>query len=339
MGKFSALAAAGLAFASLISAVPIEATTNNVEATENAGAAQIQAAIDVAEQIKLAGEIGNTRSIMAACAGQSCQIAALSGSTGVMPIYRPVGGDEAGYACISKYSPETVKAVRKLPFGKAAPSNGPFGVLALGFAGMMDIATGPHLDKGKYTCGCKKNIVIYARGTTEIGVMGEIVGPFLSNNLSPSSDWEICGVYYTANLSGDYCVGLPGGMVARDMLNQAAQKCPEAKIFMAGYSEGGMVSHNAVAYADEAARKRVAAVVAWGDPFQGAPIKGYSGPILTYCASGDDVCTGNFVIGFVHLSYAAGYSVQQGAKAMMDIAAGKSVKSNKRYADGVAYNI
>lgn len=61
----------------------------------------------------------------------------------------------------------------------------------------------------------------------------------------------------------------------------------------------------------------------------GAPIKGYDGPIMTYCATDDMVCTGNFVIGVTHLAYSAGYSVQQGAKAMMDIAAGKRVVSNR----------
>jgi len=198
----------------------------------------------------------------------------------------------------------------------------------------MDWMTGPHIDTGTYTCGCKKNIVIYARGTTEIGVMGEVVGPFLSNNLSPASDWEICGVYYTANLSGDYCVGLPGGMVARDMIKGAAEKCPDAKIFMSGYSEGGMVSHNGVAYLPENLKSRVSGVVVWGDPFQGAPIKGYNGPIRTYCSSGDDVCTGNFVIGFTHLAYSVGSSVQLGAKDMMDIAAGKPIKSNKMIVPG-----
>jgi hypothetical protein len=46
-------------------------------------------------------------------------------------------------------------------------------------------------------------------------------------------------------------------MVARDMLVEAAAKCPEAKIFVSGYSEGGMVSHNGVAYAPEEIKKRV----------------------------------------------------------------------------------
>jgi hypothetical protein len=78
-------------------------------------------------------------------------------------------------------------------------------------------------------------------------------------------------------------------------------------------------------------------VVIWGDPFQGALIKGYNGPIITYCASGDDVCTGNFVISFTHLAYSAGSSVQEGAKVMMDIAAGKVVKSNKFIVPGSVY--
>jgi len=331
MVKFSTLIAAGIAVASLANATPI-GMANPAIATS-----QASQAAELAFRVKYAGTIGDTKSIMASCNGQSCQIAHLSGSTGQMPTIKPAGGNAAGYKCISKYSPETVKAAEAATPGKPAPANSAFGSLALGFASVMDALTGPHIDTGTYTCGCKKNIVIYARGTTEIGVMGEVVGPFLSNKLLPASDWEVCGVYYTANLSGDYCVGLPGGMVARDMLVGAAKKCPEAKIFLAGYSEGGMVSHNGVAYAPEDVKKRVSGVVAWGDPFQGAPIKGYNGPILTYCASDDMVCTGNFVIGFTHLAYSAGNSVQLGAKAMMDIAAGKVVKSNKFIIPGSVY--
>lgn len=45
--------------------------------------------------------------------------------------------------------------------------------------------------------------------------------------------------------------------VARDMIVGAAAKCPDSKIFMSGYSEGGMVSHNAVAYLPEETKKRV----------------------------------------------------------------------------------
>lgn len=201
---------------SLLNAITIRASPINSNASA-IGASQAAEAAELAWRISVAGEIGNTKSISASCSGQSCQIAALSGSTGKPPTIKPAGGDPTGYKCIAKYSPETVAIAEKNRPGAPAPANGGFGILALGFANVMDWMTGPHIDKGEYTCGCKKNIVIYARGTTEIGVMGEIVGPFLSNNLSPASDWEVCGVYYTANLSGDYCVGLPGGMV---------RKCP-----------------------------------------------------------------------------------------------------------------
>lgn len=66
------------------------------------------------------------------------------------------------------------------------------------------------------------------------------------------------GIPYDADMAGDACLGLPGGMVAKDLINQAAAKCPDAKLFVSGYSEGGMVSHNGVAYANEEARKKVA---------------------------------------------------------------------------------
>jgi hypothetical protein len=164
MGRLFPLAAVGLAVASLVNATPI-GTTNAANS-----AAQLEF------RIKNAGTIGDTKAIMASCAGQSCQIADLSGSTGRMPTIKPAGGDASGYKCIAKYSPETVKVAEKNKPGAAAPANSAFGSLALGFAGVMDMFTGSHIDTGTYTCGCKKNIVIYARGTTEIGVMGEVVG-------------------------------------------------------------------------------------------------------------------------------------------------------------------
>lgn len=48
----------------------------------------------------------------------------------------------------------------------------------------------------------------------------------------------------------------------------------------------------------------------FGDPFQGAPINGYRGPIKTYCKPTDGVCGGNFEIGASHLSYGGGDTTQ-----------------------------
>jgi hypothetical protein len=49
--------------------------------------------------------------------------------------------------------------------------------------------------------------------------------------------------------------------------------------------------------------------VVFGDPFQGAKIKGYNGEIVTFCNAGDNVCTGNFEVTPSHLSYSPGSSV------------------------------
>jgi hypothetical protein len=49
----------------------------------------------------------------------------------------------------------------------------------------------------------------------------------------------------------------------------------------------------------------------FGDPFQGAKIKGYNGEIVTYCNAGDYVCTGNFEISASHLSYSTGAATSQ----------------------------
>jgi hypothetical protein len=47
----------------------------------------------------------------------------------------------------------------------------------------------------------------------------------------------------------------------------------------------------------------------FGDPFQGAKIKGYNGEIVTFCNAGDNVCTGNFEVTASHLSYSTGSSI------------------------------
>jgi hypothetical protein len=132
-------------------------------------------------------------------------------------------------------------------------------------------------------------------------------------------------------------------MVAKDMLNQAAIKCPNSSIFMSGYSQGAMVVRNGIAYADDAAKKRVKVsfflslslcfhlqqkltssekgVVTFGDPFQGAPIKGYTGPITTYCKVADGVCGGNFELSAAHLSYPFDSSVAEAKADLKKMAA------------------
>lgn len=197
------------------------------------------------------------------CAGQSCDIADLSGSTGRLPTKMPEGGGDKDMKCIGKYNLPGLEAAAKAPKVKPQP-NGVSGAMMGASHAMGNLIPGlPPADSGTFKGSCTKNIVIFARGTSETGLIGITVGPVLNAGLPRG--FSVVGVPYTADLAGDYCLGLPGGMVARDLLNQAAKKCPDSKIFMSGYSQGGMVSHNAIAYADPDARAKVAVRPYYGD--------------------------------------------------------------------------
>jgi len=293
-----------LAFASFAAALPVDHETSDITT--------------LIELNDVTANINNIRAVLG-CTNKSCDIADMSGSTGKLPTRNPEGGSDIDKKCIAKYNAKGVQAaissapVKKQPTGLSSALLG----AAHSLGNMM-----PGVEKevkGTFTGKCTPNIIIFAKGTLEPGAFGILVGPSLKQKVP--AGWTMVGVSYTASIAGDYCLGLPGGMVARDILEQAAAKCPTSKFFMSGYSQGAMVVHNGIAYATEAARKRVAGVVVFGDPFQGAPIKGYSGPILTYCKKGDGVCGGNFEISGSHLSYGGGDTTQAIAE-MKRIAAG-----------------
>lgn len=65
----------------------------------------------------------------------------------------------------------------------------------------------------------------------------------------------------------------------------------------------------------------VQGVLTFGDPFNGAQIKGWTGPILTFCRPTDGVCEGNFKIGGAHLSYSSSSDATDGAKWLKKMAA------------------
>ena len=69
--------------------------------------------------------------------------------------------------------------------------------------------------------------------------------------------WAFQGVNYNATTDGDDCLGLPGGAVATQYIEQAATQCPNTKIIVSGYSDGAMVSHNGVGYASDSAKAKV----------------------------------------------------------------------------------
>jgi cutinase len=89
------------------------------------------------------------------------------------------------------------------------------------------------------------------------------------------------------------------------LVQQAISQCPSTKIVVSGYSQGGMVVHNAFSSQGLTA-KQVAAAVQFGDPMNGMSIGDLaSSVVLEDCHSGDDVCdgSGTFAITQAHLTY------------------------------------
>lgn len=98
------------------------------------------------------------------------------------------------------------------------------------------------------------------------------------------------------------------------LASQSVSQCPNSKIVLSGYSQGGMVVHNAATQSGFPASS-IAGAVIFGDPFNGQAVQGLdSSKLLEICASGDSVCDGQGLTGGItqaHLSY--GQNAQQAA--------------------------
>jgi Cutinase len=197
-----------------------------------------------------------------ACTGQSCDLANLSGSSGLPPpTTLPKGGTKSGNKCIASY-----------PQSNWAKGKYPSSVLIVDDENKANVSSHDQVEafladrksaqqtKRAAEISCKPYIFIFARGTTEVGTMGESVGPVMKTllNAKMPGKWAFQGVDYPASFGGDECVGLPGGKVMTEDINQAATQCPSSKIIASGYSEGAMVAHNGVGFATASAKKKVA---------------------------------------------------------------------------------
>ncbi|KAF5330603.1 hypothetical protein D9619_005197 [Psilocybe cf. subviscida] len=155
---------------------------------------------------------------------------------------------------------------------------------------------------------CADVVVHFARGTTEAGTLGTVVGPPFRTALgialgSRSLSFE--GVDYPAIVAGFLVGGSPEG--SRTMANSViatANECPNAKIVMSGYSQGGQLVHNAAKLLSTAVQQRVVAAVIFGDPNRDKSLP----PILearrkTFCNFGDLICDGTSIVLAPHLTY------------------------------------
>ncbi|TKX25205.1 cutinase-like protein 3 [Elsinoe australis] len=153
---------------------------------------------------------------------------------------------------------------------------------------------------------CAPLTVIFARGTSETGTVGTVVGPPLFSALKSKLNGNVAlqGVSYPASAAGNANLGQDGGPTMAKLANQALSQCPGTKVVLSGYSQGAMVVHNAVQKSGFAAGN-VAAAVLFGDPLLRQSVGSVpAAKVKEYCASGDGVCqTGTFSISAAHLSY------------------------------------
>ncbi|KAF4555314.1 Cutinase-like protein 3 [Elsinoe fawcettii] len=157
---------------------------------------------------------------------------------------------------------------------------------------------------------CAPLTVIFARGTTERGTLGSVIGPPLFSALKSKLNNNVAlqGVSYPASAAGNANLGADGGPTMAQLGNQALKNCPGTKVVLSGYSQGAMVVHNAVSRSGFASAN-VAAAVLFGDPLIKQSIGSVpAAKIKQYCASGDGVCTGGGGITAAHLSYGSSAS-------------------------------
>ncbi|EKM82449.1 hypothetical protein AGABI1DRAFT_117924 [Agaricus bisporus var. burnettii JB137-S8] len=155
---------------------------------------------------------------------------------------------------------------------------------------------------------CADVTVVYARGTTEVPLIGTVVGPPFASALRIAlggRSLNFVGVDYDADIAGFLVGGDPEGArtMARDVTS-FANSCPDTAIVMSGYSQGAQVTHLAAEQLSSSVRERVNAVVVFGDPKNG---DGFPGVLddrsITFCAFGDNICDGGVLVLLPHLSY------------------------------------
>jgi len=163
--------------------------------------------------------------------------------------------------------------------------------------------------------GCKEVIFIFARGSTEPGNMGIIIGPAVCSGLKTRLAGRVAcqgvGGGYKAKLQDN---GNPKGTSAAatqeavKVFQQAASKCPNAKIVFGGYSQGGAVMHTAIQKLPASIKNRLLGGVLFGDTLNQRnrhAIPGFPpNRVKEYCANGDGICERAFRgITSGHLSY------------------------------------
>ncbi|TLS21243.1 uncharacterized protein PpBr36_10455 [Pyricularia pennisetigena] len=171
---------------------------------------------------------------------------------------------------------------------------------------------------------CADMTVVFARGTTERGNVGTVVGPPLLDAIRQASNGltvNMQGVDYAADVRGFMQGGDPRGSARMASIVKAlASDCPETGIIISGYSQGAQLMHNAADQLDPVSASHVMAAVAFGDPLNGKGVTGVDpSRTLVICHDRDNICEGGTQVRQAHLTY--GQDVGKAASFIVQAAA------------------
>ncbi|KAH6910699.1 cutinase [Coprinopsis sp. MPI-PUGE-AT-0042] len=154
--------------------------------------------------------------------------------------------------------------------------------------------------------GCSSVFVYFARGTNETPTLGTQIGPQLRDALAGRvGGLSFVGISYPANVAGYLAGGDAGGAkTMADAVASTAARCPSAKIFLSGYSQGAQVAHKAARQLSAANQNRVTGHVSFGDPYRDTALPGaLQNRRRTFCNDGDQICNGLPIITDPHGDY------------------------------------
>lgn len=161
--------------------------------------------------------------------------------------------------------------------------------------------------------GCRPVIFFFARGSTELGNMGQTVGPPTGEGLKRafgSTNVAVQGIDYPAALATNFNIGgadFGGIREMEDYLDRASVRCPTSNIVVGGYSQGAALVHRAVEDRSAAVKARIAGAVTYGDTRnlqdRGRIPDFDTAKTLVICNTGDAVCAGTLTILPAHLDY------------------------------------
>ncbi|KAH8648168.1 cutinase [Tricladium varicosporioides] len=154
--------------------------------------------------------------------------------------------------------------------------------------------------------------VVFARGTTEPGNVGVLAGPPFFDALTDmlgSRSVDVIGVDFNANIEGFVNGGdRQGSQNMANVITQTLNRCPNTRLVVAGYDQGGQLIHNAANIINNnIVMNRISSIIIFGDPNNigdKRPIGSTRGRTLILCHNGDNICEGGDRITVNHLDYA-----------------------------------